>query len=78
MKENVKVSKQYKALDLMKIFAAMCVLINHTSPFLPVHPMTNFIFFHIITRVAIPFLFISSGYLFASKVSEKGEKYFKL
>ncbi|WP_409932557.1 acyltransferase family protein [Xanthocytophaga flavus] len=62
--------RTYNGIDLMKFLAAFLVISIHTRPFYDIHPVLGFLFENIITRVAVPFFFISSGFLFFTKVLE--------
>lgn len=68
--------KQYHAIDIMKYFSAIMVLIVHTSPLLPYSESVNFVVNNIIGRFAVPFFFISSGF-FVSLKSREDPTYFK-
>lgn len=61
------VRKNYNIIDLCKFLMAICVIAIHTQPFVN---STNEIFistYGIIVRMAVPFFFLSSGYLLATK-----------
>lgn len=49
-------------LDLFKIIAAMLVVAIHTSPLSSLNDTSNFIFSNIISRIAVPFFFMVTGY----------------
>ncbi|MCD8519563.1 MAG: acyltransferase [Erysipelotrichaceae bacterium] len=53
----------------MKLVMAFFVMVVHFSPFKTIHPVLHFISIHGFTRIAVPFFFLSSGYL----LSEQGK-----
>lgn len=55
-------------LNVMKFIMAIFVMVVHFSPFKTIHPLLHFISIHGFTRIAVPFFFLSSGYL----LSERG------
>ena len=55
-------------LNVMKFIMAIFVMVVHFSPFKTIHPLLHFISIHGFTRIAVPFFFLSSGYL----LSEQG------
>lgn len=56
-------------LNIMKLVMAFFVMVVHFSPFKTIHPVLHFISIHGFTRIAVPFFFLSSGYL----LSEQGK-----
>ncbi len=73
--------KQYGALDLAKFIAAILIIVLHTGPFSSYSEVLDFGFRSIITVVAVPFFFLTSGFLFCTKLNSLEEKdksdYFK-
>lgn len=73
--------KQYGALDLAKFIAAILIIVLHTGPFSSYSEILRFGFRSIITVVAVPFFFLTSGFLFCTKLNSLEEKdksdYFK-
>lgn len=61
--------KQYYSLDVAKFIAALSVIILHTAPFQSYSGALNYGFRNIVTVVAVPFFFITSGFLFFSKLN---------
>ena len=47
----------------MKFVMAFFVMVVHFSPFKTIHPVLHFISIHGFTRIAVPFFFLSSGFL---------------
>ncbi len=62
------VTRTYAGIDLMKFLAAILVVSIHTRPFYDIDPRLGFVMENILTRIAVPFFFISSGYFFTDKV----------
>lgn len=60
------------SIDAMRIIAMVFVVLIHTDPFQDVNAIGNMINFGIktISRFAVPFFFITSGYFFALKSSD--------
>ena len=73
--------KQYGALDLAKFIAAILIIILHTNPFSSYSTVVSFGFRSIITVIAVPFFFLTSGFLFFKKLNslknEEKSEYFK-
>lgn len=61
------------ALDPFRLIAAFLVVANHTSPLLSFNGDADFILTRIISRVAVPFFLMVSGY-FLYQYIEKGDK----
>ena len=72
--------KQYYSLDLAKFICAVLIIILHTSPFASYSGILDFGFRSIITVIAVPFFFVSSGFLFFEKMNslpnDKRNQYF--
>ncbi|MBO5907600.1 MAG: acyltransferase [Clostridia bacterium] len=68
--------KQYKSLDLAKFVSAILIIILHTAPFATYSNVLNFGFRNIITVIAVPFFFLTSGFLAFKKIDslEKGKR----
>lgn len=60
--------KQFGALDLAKFVAAILIIVLHTNPFGSYSGVISYGLRSIVTVVAVPFFFITSGYLFFSKI----------
>lgn len=73
--------KQYRSLDAAKFVCASLIIILHTAPFSSYSSVLNFGFRNIITVVAVPFFFMTSGFLLFTKLNtlQSAEKssYFK-
>lgn len=56
--------KNYYSLDIAKFISALLVIAIHTAPLIDLNATANFVFVQIIARIAVPFFFITSGFLF--------------
>ena len=65
--------KAYYALDVAKFISAFLVVCIHTGPLLDVDATGNFILVQILARLAVPFFFVASGFLFFRKLDFKRE-----
>lgn len=65
--------KTYYALDVAKFISAFLVVCIHTGPLLDVDATGNFILVQILARLAVPFFFVASGFLFFRKLDFKRE-----
>lgn len=65
--------KNYYGLDIVKFISAFLVIAIHTAPLLEISERANFIFVQVIARIAVPFFFITSGFLFFRKVDMSRE-----
>ncbi len=63
--------KNINSLDLMKFIAAILVVSIHTKPLLSFNEDISFGFISSIARIAVPFFFMTSGYLFYSKIRKQ-------
>jgi len=59
----------YSGLDWLKFIAALFVVANHTSPLLSYNEYTDFLFSGIISRLAVPIFFMSTGFFFFRKLT---------
>lgn len=77
----MNVRKQYNSLDLAKFVSAILIIIIHANPFTSYSSLLSFSFRNIIAIVAVPFFFVTSGFLFFTKLNNLGEddqkQYFK-
>ncbi|MEG0290076.1 MAG: acyltransferase [Erysipelotrichaceae bacterium] len=60
--------KQYVGLDIMKYLSAIFVVAIHTAPFIEINPTLNVLVVSIIARIAVPFYFVCSSFLFFRKI----------
>lgn len=66
--------KQYKSLDLAKFICAVLIIILHTAPFSSYSKVLTFGFRNIVTIIAVPFFFTTSGFLAFRKLSALEEQ----
>ena len=67
--------KQYKTLDLAKFVCAILIIIIHTAPFSSYSNILSFLFRNIVCVIAVPFFFLTSGFLAFKKLdSLSGEE----
>ncbi|OBZ17324.1 acyltransferase [Bacillus sp. FJAT-26390] len=57
----------FGGLDYVKFIAAILVIANHTGPLLSYHANADFLISGILTRIAVPIFFMTSGYFFFRK-----------
>lgn len=57
----------YGGLDLLKFLVAFLVIANHTSPFVSFSPQLDFLFSGVLTRIAVPIFFMSTGFFYFRK-----------
>lgn len=73
--------KQYGALDLAKFIAAILIIVLHTAPLSSYSEVLSYGLRGIVTVIAVPFFFITSGFLFFTKYNslsqEEKPNYFK-
>lgn len=65
--------KSYYALDVAKFISAFLVIGIHTGPLLDINTDANFVVVQILARIAVPFFFITSGFLFYQKIDASRE-----
>lgn len=66
--------KQYKSVDLAKLVCAILIIILHTAPFASYSKVLTVGFRNIVTVIAVPFFFLTSGFLAFKKIdSLEGE-----
>ena len=61
---------KYGYIDLFKFIASLLVITIHTEPLITYSTEGNFILTRVLARVAVPFFFISAGYLFSFKLTD--------
>lgn len=62
------IKKQYATIDIMKFICALLVICIHTAPFMDISPNVDFFLVQIISRLAVPFFFIISGFFVFSHI----------
>ncbi|RXZ79721.1 hypothetical protein EBB07_21975 [Paenibacillaceae bacterium] len=66
----MKTREVYSGLDWLKIVAAFFVVANHTGPLATYSKEADFLFIGLLSRVAVPIFFISTGFLLFRKFSD--------
>ena len=59
--------KNYTLIDYAKLFFAVCIVVIHTDVFLSTR-LSSWMILHGISRLAVPFFFITSGFFFGKKL----------
>ena len=65
-----KEKKQYNNIDLFKIIFAVVVVMIHTTPFMDISETANWYFSNTVANLAVPFFFVTSGFLLFDKLAE--------
>lgn len=73
----MNLTKRYAALDIFRLIAAFLIIGIHTSPLLSINETADFIFTHIIARVAVPFFLMVTGYFLYLSIEKGNELYIK-
>ena len=60
----MKARKQYPAIDIAKFIFCLCIVAIHTGLTLCIPDPVGYVINKAICRVAVPFFFITSGFLF--------------
>ena len=67
-------SESYSGIDYFRFIAALLIVAIHTSPLSSFSETGNFIFTRIVSRVAVPFFFMTSGFFLISRYTCNAEK----
>ncbi|WP_419873524.1 acyltransferase family protein [Candidatus Pristimantibacillus sp. PTI5] len=59
----------YNGLDWLKFATALLVVANHTGPLHAYHAYADFLLSGVLTRIAVPLFFMSTGFFFFRKLS---------
>lgn len=70
--------KEYAGIDYFRIIAAFLVVAIHTSPLSDISETADFILTRVISRVAVPFFFMVSGFFLFSKRQDGKQSFSKL
>ena len=70
----MKKNASYAGIDIFRFISALLIIAIHTSPLLSYSETGDFIFTRIISRVAVPFFFMTSGFFLISRYSRDAEK----
>ncbi|EJP84413.1 acyltransferase family protein [Bacillus cereus] len=60
--------KQYVAIDITRVIAAILVITVHTDPLYHYSRDGNYFLVSVLARLAVPFFFVTSGFFFAQKI----------
>lgn len=63
---------QFYGLDITKFICALLVITIHTAPLVEIAPNVNFYLVQVTARIAVPFFFLASGFLFFMKLNQAG------
>lgn len=87
MTEGISTQKHLKAVDLTKFIACIFIVFGHIEPLITNEPEAYFLIHIVFGRFAVPFFFMTAGYLYYRKyslnqnrskiLSEYGFKYLK-
>ena len=66
-------SKDLYAIDVMKYIMAFCVIAIHTTPLKGIDNNIIYILYEVAVSIAVPFFFLSTGYLIGRKIQNKKE-----
>ena len=69
-------SKRNYSVDYFKYFCALLIIVIHEHPFIDISESFNSVFTGTVTRIAVPFFFVVSGYFYSKKLYA-GKKPFK-
>lgn len=61
---------QYNNIDLFKFIFAIVIVMIHTRPFLDISEHTSWFFNNTVANLAVPFFFVTSGFLLFGKLVE--------
>ncbi len=67
-------TKYYKGIDIFRVVAAFLIIAIHTSPLSSYSQTGDFILTRIISRVAVPFFLMTSGFFLISKYNYNDDK----
>lgn len=67
-----EIKQRYDSVNIMRIVSALLVIAIHTSIFGSVNPTANAIVTKGISRIAVPFFFISTGYFMFKNINREG------
>lgn len=71
-----KATSLNNSVNIMRLMCAYLVVAIHTNPLSDINQQVGFFISEVITRIAVPFFFIVSGYYYCQKV-KADRKYFK-
>ena len=62
-------NKKYNAIDAFKFISAVLIIVLHVNPFKGISEPLALVFRNIVTIIAVPFFFTTSGFLFFTKLN---------
>lgn len=71
MNESTKKQKEYIAIDIFRFVCALMVISLHIRPFTDFSFELGFWMEEIISRIAVPFFFVTSGFFLAAKIQDR-------
>ena len=71
---NIKKQQRNEAVDIFRVICAFLVIIGHTRPFIQLNSNLDFFFTNVLLRIAVPFFFMSSGYLLCRGINKTKDK----
>lgn len=77
LENDVEYKRNNHAIDIMKYVCAILVILVHASTILSFPPVFRYIIVNVLSRIAVPFFFLSSAYFLAKNLQTRGMPYFK-
>lgn len=71
MNESIKLQKEYIFLDIFRFVCALMVISLHIRPFTDFGFILTFWTEEVVSRIAVPFFFVTSGFFLADKIRDK-------
>ncbi len=66
--------KAYTGIDIFRLIAAVLVITNHTSPLLDYSSSANFVLTSLLSRLAVPFFFMTTGFFLIRDVERDNDR----
>lgn len=64
-----------KNIDKLRYIAAFIIVLLHSTPLIEVNDVAHFFLNNMLSRVAVPFFFLTTGFIVGMKVKSQGVKY---
>lgn len=77
VKEPVVIGKHNNSINIMKLISSWLVVAIHTHPFMDINSQAGFFSTEVITRIAVPFFFLVSGFYYCQRITVD-RNYFKI
>lgn len=71
---TMNTNKSYTGIDIFRFIAALMVISIHTSPLISYNSTADFILTRVISRTAVPFFFMTSGFFLLSRYNQNYDK----